>query len=231
MAGGEKYYELLDIPKFARPDVLSLQAGPTAASLVERVDGGGFMSYGQIWPRLDLLFKGQATDDYIASQFSAYKDDWKNRAIQDAFRLLRELFKDKGNWYKVSNYRKHVLGCWFKTSIKGYWANEGRVYAVLINCRKQQPLSLDDVRFLGRGVYELHCIDDPNNPVPLIVDLSWHPGDTKRVPRVYEVSMDEAISIDNFEYSLIEFLEASSLAGISQPPPPDIDHILDLFRR
>jgi hypothetical protein len=48
MAGHGKYYELLDMPKFALPDVLTLQAQPTAFNMVERVVGGGFMSYGQI---------------------------------------------------------------------------------------------------------------------------------------------------------------------------------------
>jgi len=29
-----------------------------------------------------------------------------------------------------------VLGRWFKSSIKGYWAYNGKIYAVLINCGK-----------------------------------------------------------------------------------------------
>jgi|SRR5215469_1259465 len=231
MAGNEKYYELLDIPKFARPNILSLNALATAPNLTERRNGGGFMSYGQVWPRLDVMFKGLATDEYIQTQFSAYKDEWKNQAIRDAFRLLRQHFGGKGSWYRIVNIRKYVLGCWFKTSIKGFWGFDGKIYAVLINCRKSQPLSWDDVRFLARGVYELHCIDDPNNPTPLIIDLGWHPTDEKREARVYEVTADEAISIESFEYSMREFLIASNLAGISHPPPPDVPHILDLFRR
>jgi hypothetical protein len=231
MAGHEKYYELLDIPKFARPNVLTLQALSTASNLAERLIGGGFMSYGQIWPRFDLVFKGLITDEYIKSEFAAYKDGWKNRAVQDAFRLLRDQFHGKGNWYPISNVRQYVLGCWFKTSIKGFWANGEKIYAVLVNCRKGQPLSADDIRFLARGIYELYCIDDPNNPVPLIVDLSHHPEDEKRKSRVYEVPVDEAISIESFEYSIREFLVASNMAGISQPPPLDVEHILDLFRR
>jgi len=57
-----------------------------------------------------------------------------------------------------------VLGRWFKSSIKGYWAYNGKIYAVLINCRKSQPLSWDEVRFLARGIYELDCRDNPNDP-------------------------------------------------------------------
>jgi hypothetical protein len=105
------------------------------------------------------------------------------------------------------------------------------VYAVLINARKGQPLSRDDVRFLARGVYELYCIDDPNNPTPLIVDLGQRPDDEERKARIYEVPIEEAISLEAFESSVREFLVAMSLAGISAPPPPEIEHVLDLFRR
>jgi hypothetical protein len=187
MAGHGMYYELLDVPKFALPDVLMLQASQTALNLIERTTGGGFMSYGQIWPRFDLIVRGLATDDFIESAFSAYESEWKNKAIRDAYRLLRDHFGGKGNWYRVPNVRTYVLGCWFKTSVKGFWVYEGKVYAVLINCRKSQPLTWNDVRFLARGVYELHCIDDPNNPIPLIVDLGQHDEDRARKARIYDV--------------------------------------------
>jgi hypothetical protein len=231
MAGHGKYYELLDMPKFALPNVLTLQAEPTAFNMAERVAGGGFMSYGQIWPRFDVIVKGLATDDFIDSSFTAYKHEWKNTAIRVAYRLLRDHFGGKGNWYKVPNVQTFVLGCWFKTSIKGFWVHGGNVYAVLINCRKSQPLSQSDVRFLARGVYELHCIDDPNNPIPLIVDLGQRKEDKERKVRIYEVPIAEAISLEAFESSVREFLVALNLAGISSPPPPDVEHILDLFRR
>jgi hypothetical protein len=231
MAGHLKYYELLDIPKFALPDVSAIQARPTATNLIERLTGGGFMSYSKIWPRLDIAVKGLATDQYIRTEFSAYKDEWKNRAIQDAVYLLRDFLARRGNWYRTPNNRQHVLGCWFKNSIKGFWASDGKVYAVLINCRKRQPLNWEDIRFLARGIYELYCIDDPNDPIPLIIDLALHSTDVKRKARIYEVPITEAIPIEGFEHSMREFLVASSMAGISQPPPPDLEHILDLFRR
>jgi hypothetical protein len=229
--GHGKYYELLDMPKFALPDVLTLKAEPTAFNMAERTAGGGFMSYGQIWPRFHIAVRGLASDDFIDGSFTAYKDEWKNKAIRIAYRLLRDYFGGKGNWYRMPNARTFVLGCWFKTSIKGFWVHEGKVYAVLVNCRKSQPLSTSDIRFLARGVYELHCIDDPNNPVPLIVDLGQHAEDKKRQARVYEMPVEEAISLEAFEASVREFLVALNLAGISSPPPPDVEHILDLFRR
>jgi hypothetical protein len=231
MAGHGKYYELLDVPKFALPDVLTLQAQPTALNMAERVVGGGFMSYGPIWSRFDVIVKGLATDDFIDSSFTAYKAEWKNKAIRAAYRLLRDYFDGKGTWYRMPNVRTFVLGCWFKTSIKGFWVHGGKVYAVLVNCRKSQPLSLTDIRFLARGVYELHCIDDPNNPIPLIVDLGQRGDDKERKARIYEVPVEEAIALEAFEASVREFLIALNLAGISLPPPPDVEHILDLFRR
>jgi hypothetical protein len=231
MAGHGKYYELLDMPKFAAPDVLTLKAEATAFNLMERVGGGGFMSYGQIWPRFDVLVRGFASDAFIDASFAAYKAEWKNNAIRAAYRLLRDHFGGKGQWYRMPIARIYVLGCWFKTSIRGFWVYDGKVYAALINCRKSQPLSINDVRFLARGVYELYCIDDPNNPIPLIVDLGEHSEDQVRKSRVYEMPVGEAISLEAFESSVREFLSALSLAGISSPPPPDVEHILDLFRR
>jgi hypothetical protein len=225
-----KYFELLDVPKFAVPDVLNLQASLTSFNLADRVYGSGFMSYGQIWPLFDVMVRGLATDEFIESAFTAYEDEWKNKAIQNAYRLLRDHFGGKGTWYRLPNVRTYVLGFWFKTSIKGFWVHDGKVYAVLINARKTQPLTWNDVRFLARGAYELHCIDDPNNPIPLIIDLGEHEEDKERKARIYEVPATQAISLEEFESAIREFLVALNLAGISLPPPP-VEHIITLFRR
>lgn len=231
MARRGKFFELLDVVKFGVPDALTLQADATSYNLAERLSGKSFMSYGAMWPRLDLLVKGYATDHFIDSAFSFYEDDWKNNSLRGAFRLIRSYFGGKGRWYAAPRYATYVLGFWFKPSIKGFWFHEGKAYAVLINARKSQPLTQSDVRFMARGVYELHCIDDPNNPIPLIVDLSQHNGDKERKARVYEVPADEAVSLEAFESSIKEFLVALNLAGVGLPPPLDVEHILDLFRR
>jgi hypothetical protein len=52
MASGAKFFELLDFTKFARPDVLRIASALTARELAARLGDGGFMSYGQIWPRM-----------------------------------------------------------------------------------------------------------------------------------------------------------------------------------
>jgi hypothetical protein len=226
-----KCFELIDVVKFALPNVLRLEAAATSYNLAERVAGGGFMSYGAMWSRIDVLVSGRASDDFVETTFSFYQDDWKNEQIREAYRLLRDRFGGKGRWYGISHAPIYVLGFWFKPSIKGIWFHDGKAYAVLVNPRKRQALTDSDVRFLARGVYDLHCIDDPNDPTPLIVDLSQHDGDKGRKARIYEVRPDEAVSLEAFEYSIREFIAALNIAGVSLPPPPEVEHILDLFRR
>ena len=188
------------------------------------------MSYGQIWPRMDDVVRGHATESYVRQQFKAYADDWKNETIRNVVRMLCKIFGGKGTWYPERSKPKYILGFWFKPSIKGIWFFEGKAYAVLINARKTQPLNLEDVRFLARGVYELHCIDDPNDPVPLIIDLAEHQKGKGRELRVFPVTANEAVPPNVFERSVREFLSALHIAGISLPLPP-LESVMTLFRR
>lgn len=231
MAGRGKFFELLDFPKFANPSVLTIRADATAMRLRERLGGGGFMSYGAIWPRVDAVVRGFATEAYIINTFRAYRDSWKNESIRDVVRLLCRAFGGKGTWYPERTTPVYVLGFWFKPSIKGIWFHEGRAYAVLINARKGQPLDMEDVRFLARGVHELHCIDDPNDPIPMIVDLSEREKGKGRELRVYVVEPREAASLVQFEEALREFLGALNMAGISLPLPPAIENVVTLFKK
>src|SRR5580704_3239206 len=102
MAGRGKAFELLDFPKFAYPSVVGMDAAQTSFNLVERLGGGGFMSYSQIWPRLIDVVGGRATETFITTQFNAYKDGWKNESIRDVVRLLRQHFGGRGTWYPFS---------------------------------------------------------------------------------------------------------------------------------
>src|SRR5258708_7611969 len=99
MARRGKYFELLDFSKFGRPDVINMQAAPTARQIASRLGDGGFMSYGQLWPRIPLAIRGLATDEFIHAAFSSYSDDWKNAAIREAYTLLRDFFGGRGAWY------------------------------------------------------------------------------------------------------------------------------------
>jgi hypothetical protein len=230
MAGRGKTFELLDFPKFAAPSVLRIDAGQTATNLIERLSGISFMSYGQIWPQMSSIVSGFATESFICHKFNAYSDDWKNNSIRDAVRLLALHFGGRGKWYPFPSKPVYVLGFWFKPSIKGVWFVDGKAYAVLINARKGQPLTDEVVRFLGRGIYELHCVDDPNDPIPLIVDLSEHGRSEGRGLRVHEIMADSAISLDEFDAAIREFVKALALAGVAVPKP-DVENMVDLFKK
>jgi hypothetical protein len=189
------------------------------------------MSYGAIWPRFGIVVRGLATEAYVINTFRSYSDSRKNETIRDVVRLLCTVFGGKGTWYPEPSTPKHVLGFWFRPSIKGIWFYEGRPYAVLINARKGQPLTMEDVRFLARGIHELHCIDDPNDPIPMIIDLSEHEDGKGRVLKVYVVEAHEAASLVQFEEALREFLAALNMAGISLPLPPAVENIVSLFKK
>ncbi len=135
----------------------------------------------------------------------------------------------KGTWYPLPGKPRYILGFWFKPSIKGIWFYRGQAYAVLINARKGQPLTPLDEKFLARGVFELHCINDPNDPIPLIIDLSEHEEGKGRKLIARPIAPEEAVTLEAFEHTVREFLTALNLVGISQPIPP-IDNVIDLFR-
>jgi hypothetical protein len=231
MARRGKTFELLDFPKFAAPSVLRMDAAQTAGNLIERLGGVSFMSYGQIWPRMSDIVNGFADETFICREFSAYSDDWKNNSIQDAARLLAEHFGRRGKWYPFSTEPVYVLGFWFKPSIKGIWFVDGQAYAVLINARKSQRLPDEVIRFLGRGVYELHCVDDPNDPIPLVIDLSEHQKGEGRRLRVHVVPAGSAITLDEFDAAVREFVKALALAGVAVPSEAAAEDIVNLFKK
>ncbi len=229
MASRGKIFELLDFPKFAYPSVVGMDAAQTSQNLIERLGGGGFMSYSSIWPRMAAVVDGSATETFIASEFGFYKEAWKNESIREAVRLLKKYFGGRGAWYSLPTKPIFVLGFLFKPSIKGIWFVDGQAYAVLINARKHQRLFPEHLRFLARGIHELHCIDDPNDPIPLIVDLSEHDLGNGRQLNTHIIQAENAISLDEFDSAIREFVRALELAGVALATP-DGD-ILDLFKR
>jgi hypothetical protein len=231
MAGRGKTFELLDFPKFAAPSVLHMDVGRTAVRLVDRLRGKSFMSYVQIWSKMPSIVDGFASEDFICSEFNAYSDDWKNNTIRDAVRLLTEHFGGRGKWYPFPSKPLYMLGFWFKPSIKGIWFVDGQAFAVLINARKSQRLSDEDIRFLGRGIYELHCVDDPNDPIPLIVDLSEPKKGEGRRLRIHTVPADSAITLNEFDAAVREFIKALEIAGVALPSKEDAANIVDLFKK
>lgn len=230
MTGRAKYFELLDFTKFANPSVVGMDAAQTAYNLVERLGAGGFMSYGQIWSRMNIIVGGRATDQFVTSQFSSYSDDWKNNSIQEVVSHLSHHFGGRGTWYPFPMRPKKVLGFWFKPSIKGVWYVDGQAYAVLINARKGQPLFPEHRRFLARGVYELHCREDPNDPIPLIIDVSEPERGQGRQLRTFTIPVSQAISLQEFDDSVRTFVEALALAGVAIPPDR-IENMVDFFKK
>jgi hypothetical protein len=124
-----------------------------------------------------------------------------------------------------------VLGFWFKPSIKGIWFVGGRAYAVLINARKSQRLTTADIRFLARGIHELHCIDDPNDPIPLIVDVSERNIGLGRKLTHHVMPASDAITLDEFDAAVREFLKALALAGVAVPSSADAENVVNLFKK
>ena len=98
----------------------------------------------------------------------------------------------------------------------------------MINARKSQSLFPEQLRFLARGVHELHCIDDPNDPIPLIIDVSAPDGE-KRKLRPYIMPVEKAISLDEFDDAVRQFLKALELAGVALPT--DADDVIGLFKK
>lgn len=229
MTNSAKFFELLDFTKFGAPSVAKIDADQTAISLIERLFGEGFMSYNSIWSRMGTIVDGHASDSFILSIFNFYKDEWKNSTLREVVHLLKDRFGGRGTWYPVRSKPMFVLGFWFKPSIKGIWFVDGQAYAVLINPRKTQKLSRDDARFLARGVYELYCVDDPNDPIPLIIDLSEHRKGEGRIFREYKFSKQDMISLEDFESSIREFLKALRIAGVAVPD--NAGDVVNLLKR
>jgi hypothetical protein len=221
----------LDFPKFAAPSVLEIDAAVTSIRLIDRLGGKSFMSYAAIWSQMSAIVSGFATDGFITTAFDIYEDEWKNEAIREATRLLKRHFGGRGRWYPFLSKPLYVLGFWFKPSIKGIWFVDGQAYAVLINARKGQRLSGDHVRFLTRGVYELHCVDDPNDPIPLIVDLSEPQIGEDRRLQVHNIGVANALTLEQFDRIIREFVKALKLAGVAVPSEADAADIVTFFKK
>jgi hypothetical protein len=226
----QKRFELRDCPKFAYPSLTDIDVPATAANIVERLEGKGFLNYGQIWPLLPDITAGRMDEAAILRALNGYPTKWKNENLQQVALLLRDLFGGKGRWYRAGSTPFEVLpGAYFKPSIQGTWYFDKRAYSVSINARKYQRVMLDHARFLARGVYEFHSIDDPNDPVPLIVDVSAS-EDGRRKLKTFVYDTSEMMSLEQFEWILRKFFEALALAGVTTIPE-GLDKIADLFRK
>jgi hypothetical protein len=173
---------------------------------------------------------GLVDDDYLARHLSGYPVDWKNENLQVVARLLANRFGGAGRWYKAGQVPIEVLpGAYFKPSIRGTWYFDKQAYSVCINARKHQRVFPEHAKFLARGVYEFHSIDDPNSPRPMIVDLSAS-DDGKRSLKTFLLEPEEMMPLEEFESVLHRFFEALALAGVTTIPV-GVESIADLFRK
>lgn len=231
MSKTRKVFELRDVPKFAYPSLERLDPELTAINLRDRLDGKSFLSYGSPLAKIPDIVAGRLSLDGINSTFAGYKTEWKNKAVRDVARLLHaELYK-RGKWYQVPSRPSELFqGLWFKPSVNGIWFVDDVAYMVSVNPRKGQHFVPYHTSFLGRGMHELHGIDDPNNPVPLVLDLSVPPDKRERsMSRTY-VTEREMISAEEFERIMKGFFEALRIAGI-ESVPRSIPTMSDIFRK
>jgi hypothetical protein len=225
-----KRFELLDCPKLAYPSLTEIDAPATAANILERLEGKGFLNYGQIWPRMPDVVAGHVDESYLQQRLSGYPVQWKNDNLQEVMRLLSKAFGGKGRWYKAGLMPIEVLpGAYFKPSIRGTWYHQNQAYSVSINARKHQRVFMDHARFLARGIYEFHSIDDPNDPIPMVVDVSAS-DNGKRQLKTFIFDNSEMMSLEQFESILRRFFEALALAGVTTVPK-GVGKIADLFRK
>lgn len=216
-----KFFEALDIPRFARPNLIKLDPYLTAQELKDRLSGNGFMSYEPLWPKMSEVTKRQVTDFEIGVW-------WKSAILISAMTLLRDEYDRAGIWYGFKRTPRSILGLMFKPSVRGVLFANGKAEAHLINPRKGQRLTEECIAFLKRAAYEEHCISDPNNPQPVVVDTS---SSSDRKPRRFRASRsDEMVSVDEFERIVNLFFEAAAIAGFPITYHEG-DFTADLFRR
>ena len=218
-----KVFNILDVPRFARPCLSEIDVIQTAQELRIRLQTTGWMSYNPLWPRINFVKGKVVSEDVI-------KTWWKSESLIEAMMILKDEFAQSDPWYGFTENLRDISGILFKPTVKGIRVRPERFEALVINPRKGQPIDDYDARFLARAAYEEHCIDDPNNPEPVIIDLSKPKFSKVRLRRRFTNMRERMISIEEFEQILGTFFEAAQIAGYEIPYVPG-SFSADLFRR
>ncbi|CAN2533515.1 hypothetical+protein [Methylocapsa aurea] len=231
MSDSRRVFQLLDVPKFAYPSLSELDPIQTANNILDRLHGKSFMSYSRPLGLMPKIVRGEITSADIPSMFTSNKEEWKNVNQREVAKSLYDSFGGKGAWYPVSSKEIQVFeGLWFRPSVKGVWFDGKAPFMVAINPRKRQPLVQEHLAFLARGMHELYGIDDPNDPVPLILDLSVEGKSDIRSARKTIIREWQMFSLHEFEEIMRAFLEALRVAGIDAIPR-ELKDVTDIFRR
>lgn len=231
MSRSSRRFELLDIPKFGLPNIAEFDVARSAAEITRQLGEDSFMSYTQVWSRLERAANGELQSDSLVDlELSSYKAAWKNENLRFVLKAIRDILANRGTWYPNRQKPVNAYGINFKPSTKGVWFTEGSAYSVLINARKSQQLSELEIRFLARGIYEIDCRDDPNDPVPLIIDLSANENGVRQV-RLVTVPVESAMPLEEFESILDSFVESLVLSGFAATQELGEPTLLEYLRR
>lgn len=230
MAANRKIFQLQDVARFARPTLTDIDPVLTAAAIQEGRSGQSFLSYTQLWPFLKEAARKRHSETELANRFTAYKAPWKNKKLRECAGLLSQIVTPGARWYPASLQPIEIFpGAYFRPSLRGVLVSGGQPFMLGINPRSSQIISADDASFWARGLYELHGIDDPNDPVPMIVDLSDRYG-AGRVLYSRQFDADSMMSAALFEEVITRFFQAMEIAGLTSVPK-SVPDMTDLLRR
>jgi hypothetical protein len=231
MADTRRVFQLLDVPKFAYPSLANIDSVQTANNITDRLNGRAFMSYSRPLALIPKIVRNELSAEQLGSMFNSYKEDWKNVSQREVALALHGAFGGKGMWYPVPSKPVQVFdGLWFKPSVRGVWFDGRAPFMVAINPRKHQTLVTEHLAFLARGMHELYGIDDPNDPLSLIVDLSVDETGKARTTRQAIVPESLMIEVIQFEEIMRLFFESLRLAGI-EAVPRDLRDVTDMLKR
>jgi hypothetical protein len=231
MADTRRVFQLLDVPKFAYPSLANIDSVQTANNITDRLNGRAFMSYSRPLALIPKIVRNELSAEQLGSMFNSYKEDWKNVSQREVAVALHGAFGGKGVWYPIPPKPVQVFdGLWFKPSVRGVWFDGTDPFMVAINPRKHQRLVPDHLAFLARGMHELYGIDDPNDPLSLIVDLSVDETGRARTTRQAIVPESRMIDVIQFEEIMRLFFESLRLAGV-EAVPRDLRDVTDMLKR
>lgn len=201
-----KTFEVLDVIRFASPNVRQIDPFHTSTLIRERLSGKGFMDYRPLWSRMPSITARFVSDAEISMW-------WQKAALINAMHAINGSYRQAGSWYGFSRVQRNIFGVQMKPSVRGVLFRNDRAEAHLINPRKGQILSENDFRFLARACYEEHCRNDPNDPIPFVVDTSEVKKGKGRIVRDRECTNSDMISVDEFESIMDLFFQSIQLAG------------------
>ncbi len=225
--------ELLDVVQFAAPSITALDLDLTAKKIIHFKKTGTPRSYNIAFDLLPKVATGLLRrEDVIAYLNTHHIVDWRP-FVEDVGTRLFDIFSAMGcSWYPAG--RKPIAtfsDVYSKPAIRGVVVKDGEARPCLINPRASLFLGNGkNLSFVGRGVHELHVIDDVQAKGMLIIDLGKHPETNKRENRLHYSEEIELMSLEEFESILKNFIEAVKLAGFNVTPE-SVYTVGDLFRK